>query len=77
MRDKKDIATFELPGFLEAAQLPLTLPEPPAPKKTRVRRASLKQEQLTLLDDDTDATGLPAWSRDEKLDLTGLPVWAP
>ncbi|TFW11703.1 hypothetical protein E4L96_20680 [Massilia arenosa] len=76
MRDKKDIATIELPGFFEAAQLPLSLPEPPASKRPRARRAGLKQEQLSLLED-TDITGLPIWQRDDSLDLTGLPVWAP
>ena len=74
MRDKKDNATIDLPGFEPAA--------PPAPvveaKRAipRSRRVSLKQEQLELLDE-TDATGLPVWRRDDKLDLTGLPVWAP
>jgi hypothetical protein len=76
MRDKKDNATLELPGFFEAAQLPLTLPEPPAAKKPRAVRAVSPQEQLGLLDA-TDASGLPVWQRDDALDLTGLPVWAP
>jgi len=74
MRDKKDNATFDLPGFDAAAPL-----EPGAvePKRTpRPRRASLKQEQLTLLEE-TDTSGLPVWRRDDNLDLTGLPVWAP
>ncbi len=75
MRDKKDNATFDLPGFDEAFALP---PEPAEPKKLvpRPRRAALKQEQLLLLDE-TDTTGLPVWKRDDNLDLTGLPVWAP
>lgn len=75
MRDKKDNATLDLPGFEEAAALP---PSPPEPKKpsVRTRRATLKQEQLLLLEE-TDTTGLPVWRRDDNLDLTGLPVWAP
>jgi hypothetical protein len=79
MRDKKDIATFDLPGF-EAATAPETAPhvETSAPKSRvpRTRRAALKQEQLQLLDE-TDASGLPVWRRDDTLDLTGLPVWPP
>lgn len=77
MRDKKDNATIDLPGFEPAA------PPVPAvePKRTgsRPRRVSLKQEQLNLLGslEETDTTGLPAWRRDDNLDLTGLPVWAP
>lgn len=75
MRDKKDNATIDLPGFEEAFA-----PPPPAaePKKVapRQRRTTLKQEQLELLEE-TDASGLPVWRRDESLDLTGLPVWAP
>jgi hypothetical protein len=75
MRDKKDNATIDLPGFEEAYVPP---PQPLEPKKVapRQRRATLKQEQLQLLDE-TDATGLPVWKRDDNLDLTGLPVWAP
>jgi hypothetical protein len=75
MRDKKDNATFDLPGFDDAFALP---PAPVEPKKLapRPRRAALKQEQLTLLEE-TDATGLPVWTRDDNLDLTGLPIWAP
>jgi hypothetical protein len=75
MRDKKDNATFDLPGFDDAFVLP---PAPSEPRKTgpRMRRVALKQEQLQLLDE-TDATGLPVWKHDENLDLTGLPVWAP
>jgi hypothetical protein len=75
MRDKKDNATFDLPGFDDAFVPP---PAPGEPKKPalRPRRAALKQEQLQLLDE-TDATGLPVWNRDDNLDLTGLPVWAP
>lgn len=74
MRDKKDNATFDLPGFEPAAPLaPVVEPKRILP---RPRRAALKQEQLTLLDE-TDTTGLPVWRRDDNLDLTGLPVWAP
>lgn len=82
MRDKKDNATFDLPGFEPAAPLvvlPGSSPEQnPAPKRIgpRPRRIALKQEQLHLLEE-TDTTGLPVWKRDDKLDLTGLPVWAP
>ena len=74
MRDKKDNATIDLPGFEPAAPLdPVVEPKRNAP---RTRRTSLKQEQLELLEE-TDTTGLPVWRRDENLDLTGLPVWAP
>jgi len=78
MRDKKDIATFDLPGF-EPEPRGLVAAEPDLkPQRTtpRIRRATLKQEQLQLLEE-TDASGLPVWQRDDKLDLTGLPVWAP
>jgi len=74
MRDKKDNATIDLPGFEAAAPLESGVVEP---KRTpRPRRHSLKQEQLTLLEE-TDTSGLPVWRRDDNLDLTGLPVWAP
>ena len=77
MRDKKDNATIDLPGFGPP-------PAPDAPRaeraepqrRTRVRKAALKQVQLELLEP-TDASGLPVWNRDEGLDLTGLPIWAP
>ncbi|AXA90133.1 hypothetical protein [Massilia sp. YMA4] len=72
MRDKKDNATFDLPGFGPAAPME---PEPKRPPAPRVRRAALKQEQMELLEP-TDATGLPVWQRDDNLDLTGLPVWS-
>ena len=73
MRDKKDNATFDLPGFGPAAPLEPEAKRPPAP---RPHRSGLKQEQLELLEP-TDNSGLPVWVRDDKLDLTGLPVWAP
>ncbi|MFC0250359.1 hypothetical protein [Massilia consociata] len=74
MRDKKDNATIDLPGFEPAAPpVPVVEPKRASP---RPRRASLKQEQLSLLEE-TDTTGLPVWRRDDALDLTGLPVWAP
>ena len=77
MRDKKDNATFDLPGFEPAAAEDASATEPKrAPSRTR--RAGLKQEQLPLLDlDAADTTGLPVWQRDPKLDVTGLPVWQP
>ncbi|SFV08445.1 hypothetical protein [Pseudoduganella namucuonensis] len=71
MRDKKDNATFDLPGFTPAAPME---PEPKRPPPPRARRAALKQVQLELLEA-TDTSGLPVWQRDEALDLTGLPVW--
>jgi hypothetical protein len=83
MRDKKDNATFDLPGFEPAphddpAVVPVSPSADPAPKRTRARRSGLKQEQLMLLDlGKTDATGLPVWNDDPDLDLTGLPVWKP
>ena len=75
MRDKKDNATFDLPGFEIAAPrapLPAELKRSPTP---RPRKPALKQEQLPLLED-TDASGLPVWHRDDNTDLTGLPIWA-
>ncbi len=73
MRDKKDNATIDLPGFEPAAPLdPVVEPK----RAARPRRAFLKQEQLELLEE-TDTSGLPVWRRDDKLDLTGLPVWPP
>ncbi|MYM74243.1 hypothetical protein GTP55_22900 [Duganella sp. FT109W] len=71
MRDKKDNATFDLPGFAPAAPLEPEAKRPPPP---RGKRSALKQEQLELLEP-TDNSGLPIWVRDENLDLTGLPVW--
>ncbi|PWF49270.1 hypothetical protein [Massilia glaciei] len=78
MRDKKDNATFDLPGFGMAPLAPLTAAAPPQPPSTRTprpRKAGLKQEQLELLDP-TDTSGLPVWRRDDNTDLSGLPVWA-
>jgi hypothetical protein len=71
MRDKKDHATFDLPGFGPAAPMEPEAKRPPPPRQ---RRPAMKQEQLELLEP-TDTTGLPLWQRDENLDLTGLPIW--
>jgi hypothetical protein len=86
MRDKKDNATFDLPGFEPAAHddagaaatsPALSLVTEPR-RAPRTRRTLLKQEQLALPDlADTDATGLPVWKHDPDLDLTGLPIWKP
>ena len=73
MRDKKDNATIDLPGFEPAA--PLAPAVEPKRVPPRVRRACAKQEQLELLEP-TDASGLPVWERDDNLDLSGLPIWA-
>jgi hypothetical protein len=76
MRDKKDNATLDLIGF--DADLPPALPPaaPAQPKRAaRGHGAGIRQHQLELLEE-TDATGLPVWRRDEGTDLTGLPVWA-
>jgi hypothetical protein len=81
MRDKKDNATFDLPGFEpglhdDAAVVPSSDPAPA--KRPRARRTAQKQEQLMLMNlAETDATGLPVWKHDPDLDLTGLPVWKP
>ena len=75
MRDRKDNATFDLPGFGEAC----TPMHPPAEARRttvpRRRKVVAKQQQLELLEA-TDATGLPVWRRDDNTDLTGLPIWA-
>ena len=79
MRDKKDNATIDLPGFEPAAPLEAgagELPRATARTTAHLRRHSLKQEQTSLFEE-TDTTGLPVWRRDDNLDLTGLPVWAP
>jgi hypothetical protein len=76
MRDKKDNATLDLVGF--DADLPPASPAiAPAPAKRapRSRIGGMRQHQLELLEE-TDASGLPVWRRDEGTDLTGLPVWA-
>jgi len=73
MRDKKDNATIDLPGF-SPAPAPGIEAEAKRVPQARVRRAAMKQVQLELLEP-TDASGLPPWQRDENLDLTGLPVW--
>lgn len=76
MRDKKDNATLDLVGF--DADLPLAFHDifsAPVKRAPRSRIAGIDQHQLELLDE-TDASGLPVWRRDEGTDLTGLPVWA-
>ncbi|MES2152790.1 MAG: hypothetical protein V4508_23685 [Pseudomonadota bacterium] len=75
MRDKKDNATFELPGFGPAASIAGAAPEVKRTPAPRPRKPGLKQEQLELLDA-TDASGLPVWRRDDNTDLSGLPIWA-
>jgi hypothetical protein len=75
MRDKKDNATFDLPGFELPALPAASAAKEKCARAPRVRRAALKQEQLELLEH-TDTTGLPVWRRDEHTDLTGLPIWA-
>ena len=76
MRDKKDNATLDLLGFDDDLPPPASADAPaPAKRAPRARTAGLRQEQLELLDE-TDASGLPVWRRDEGTDLTGLPVWA-
>ena len=85
MRDKKDNATFDLPGFEPAphddaavVSSDPTVEPVQASKRTRTRRTLPKQEQLMLVDlAETDATGLPVWKHDPDLDLTGLPIWKP
>lgn len=73
MRDKKDQATLDLPGFDSAVA---AMPEAKRGSGNRIKKLTLKQVQLELLDP-TDSSGLPVWLRDDKLDLTGLPNWAP
>jgi hypothetical protein len=77
MRDKKDNATIDLPGFEPVAPAAPVVEQRRA--VSRPRRNCPKQEQLDLLGrlEQTDTSGLPAWRRDDSLDLTGLPVWAP
>jgi hypothetical protein len=77
MRDKKDNATIDLPGFEPAAPLEAgALAQVDSRRAPRPRRTGMKQEQISLLEE-TDTSGLPVWRRDDNLDLTGLPVWAP
>ena len=76
MRDKKDNATIDLPGFAPPPPAPAPEPETEPKRRVRTRKVALKQVQLELLEP-TDASGLPVWNRDEGLDLTGLPIWAP
>jgi hypothetical protein len=80
MRDKKDNATIDLPGFEPVAPLEAgavaQAAQLDARRAPRPRRTGMKQEQISLLEE-TDTTGLPVWRRDDNLDLTGLPVWAP
>jgi hypothetical protein len=75
MRDKKDNATIDLPGFEPATPLDTGIAESRR-SAVRPRRSGMKQEQISLLEE-TDTSGLPVWRRDDNLDLTGLPVWAP
>lgn len=81
MRDKKDNATLDLLGFddtLPAAAQNGAEAAAHAPRRApRARNGAARpqQHQFELLDE-TDASGLPVWRRDEGLDVTGLPVWA-
>ncbi|MEJ7805617.1 MAG: hypothetical protein WKG03_06815 [Telluria sp.] len=75
MRDKKDDATYELPGFGPASAQLVPLAATRRTSAARQRNSTVKQHQLALLDD-TDASGLPVWRRDDDTDLTGLPNWA-
>jgi hypothetical protein len=81
MRDEKDHATIDLPGFEPPPARNAQVPPPAAvdaKRPGRPRGAVRKQEQLALLDlAAADATGLPVWQRDPNLDVTGLPVWQP
>ncbi|MFZ6675200.1 hypothetical protein [Undibacterium sp. Xuan67W] len=77
MRDTKDTATLELPGFHHnlAAELDHTKQ---AGNKLGKRKAKMpKQVQLDLLHalSPVDHSGLPAWQHDENKDLSGLPIW--
>ncbi len=75
MRDKKDNATLDLPGFGHDGALATPVAEPRRTNAPRTRKNALVQQQLELLEE-TDASGLPVWRRDEHTDLTGLPIWA-
>ncbi|MFZ6846835.1 hypothetical protein [Undibacterium sp. RuRC25W] len=74
MKDNKDNATMELPGFAEPQ---LDFSESRKINTPPKRNKSAKQVQLNLLEElgPTDISGLPAWVNDENTDLTGLPVW--
>ena len=74
MRDKKDNATLDLPGFDADTQPALVLPAPA--RRAARSRVATPQQQFELLDV-TDTSGLPMWRRDEGTDLSGLPVWPP
>ena len=78
MRDKQDRATFELPGFALASALKLPPLDANRSGGARQPKLLVQQHQFELLEllDETDATGLPVWRRDDNLDLTGLPIWA-
>ncbi|MES2321767.1 MAG: hypothetical protein V4633_05855 [Pseudomonadota bacterium] len=76
MRDKKDNATLDLPGFGPAGLLTHSAAEAKRTTVPRQRKTAIApQHQLALLED-TDASGLPVWRRDDNTDLTGLPIWA-
>jgi len=76
MRDKKDNATLDLPGFGPAGPLTHSASEAKRTTVPRQRKTGIApQHQLALLED-TDASGLPVWRRDDNTDLTGLPIWA-
>ncbi|MCU6433584.1 hypothetical protein LPB67_07315 [Undibacterium sp. Jales W-56] len=77
MRDTKDTATLELPGF-HAAQT--EGPEEPKRHRNKIskRKPTLaKQVQLDLLHAlcPVDHSGLPIWQYDENRDASGLPIW--
>ncbi|MBK1891138.1 hypothetical protein Undi14_13955 [Undibacterium sp. 14-3-2] len=74
MKDYKDNATMELPGFGEPA---FEVPEVRKGNTKPRQGKNIRQEQLDLLAalGPTDISGLPAWVNDENTDLTGLPIW--
>ena len=61
MRDKKDSATLDLPGFGSAAPL---VHDVKRARGKRIKKIGLKQDQLDLLEP-TDASGLPHRMRDQ------------
>ncbi len=83
MKDKKDTATRELPGFstvepqagIVQVSTAVAAPLVSGAGQPRQRPAARLQHQLDLLDA-TDASGLPPWQREAGTDLTGLPLWA-